>query len=90
MNKPIYTEITSNNTTDYSTQIEHDTIIYVDDSTGIIASKDYKILNKYINDYYRLIEQFYNINFLKINPDKTKLLVQCKPNLRVLANEIKL
>ena len=36
------------------------------------------------------MENFYNINFLKLNPDKTKLLVTCKPNLREGAQSIQL
>merc|ERR1712240_838151 len=32
--------------------------------------------------YFSLIEGFYSINSLKLNPDKTRLMVVCKPNRR--------
>ena len=41
---------------------------YVDDSTSTISSKTVTLLQSY-----------YKINFLKINPDKTKFIKTCKP-----------
>ena len=58
--------------------------------TNVIASKDPIPLNKYLNDFCKLIEQLYNVNFLKINLEKKKLLIICKPNLQMLANNIKI
>merc|ERR1711873_124586 len=68
----------------------HDTINYVDDSTNITSDNNYDILQDYINDFYRLLEVYYDINKLKINADKSKILVICKPTLRHMTDKIKL
>jgi len=55
---------------------------YVDDSNNIIHGSNPQELEEYINSYFKLIEGFYAINSLKLNPDKTRLMVVCKPNRR--------
>ena len=70
--------------------IDHIVVQYVDDSTNIVSSKDPNNLQQYINAYYKLIESYYGINFLKLNADKTKLLVTCRPIDRGLVNNISL
>ena len=67
---------------DYKNSIDQTTVNYVDDSTGMISSKDGNTLQKYINDYFLLLERFYNISKLFINCDKSKLLLTCKNKLR--------
>ena len=62
--------------------IKHTTINYVDDSTSIISSNSAHELQIYLNHFYKLLESYYNINFLKINPDKTKFIITCKPSHR--------
>lgn len=37
-----------------------------------------------------ILEQYYNINFLKINADKSKLMIICKPKYRETVSKIKL
>ena len=37
-----------------------------------------------------LLEAYYNINYLKINADKSKLLITCKPRYRTIIKDIKL
>ena len=54
--------------------IKHTTVNYVDYSTSIISSKTATELQSYLNPFYKLLESYYNINFLKINPNKTKFL----------------
>ena len=51
------------------------TINYIDDSSNIISTKDHSHIKHYIEDYYNLLHEFYNINMLKINPDKNKILI---------------
>ena len=70
--------------------IDHIIINYIDDSTNIISSKDTQILQQYINKYYILLDNYYNINYLKINSDKLTLLVTTKPNNRQISNDLKL
>ena len=89
MYKPIFTKMTGKPQLKCNT-IDHSIVNYVDDSTNLISSKNIDNLKSYIDNYYVLMENFYNINFLKLNPDKTKLLVTCKPNFREGAQSIKL
>ena len=62
--------------------IHHKIVQYVDDSTNIIATNDTNQLQSYINLYFSILEEFYNVNKLLINSDKSKLLLITKPNLR--------
>ena len=78
MTKEIYTKLT-NNQTIQNNKIVHTTVNYVDDSTSVISSQTTTNLQTYLDNYYKLLESYYNINFLKINPDKTKFLITCKP-----------
>ena len=64
------------------------TLQYVDDSTNMISCKDLGILQLYINDFFLLIESFYNANKLALNASKSKLLVTCKNKYRTMANKI--
>ena len=57
------------------------TVQYVDDSNNIITSNSSDGVVSYINKYFKLLECVYNLNKLRINPDKSKLMVVCKPNL---------
>ena len=68
--------------------IKHDTINFVDDCTNIIACKDPKIINTYITNFYNLLENFYHINKLKINDDKSKILITCKRGLKKASKKI--
>ena len=50
----------------------HKIIQYVDDSSNIISTSNINGLQYYINDYFKVLEAYYNINKLLINPDKSK------------------
>ena len=65
-----------------SEYIGHNIIQYVDDSNNIIYGNNSQDVEKYTNSYFKLIEGFYAVNRLKLNPDKTRLMVVCKPNRR--------
>merc|ERR1712115_543435 len=81
MTNKIFHNLTNTQTTQYN-DITHITVNYVDDSTSKISSKTTTQLQTYIDNYYKLLESYYNINFLKINPDKTKFIITCKPTHR--------
>ena len=68
--------------------VEHSTINFVDDSSNLISHKNAQNLSLYLTDFYTLLHSFYTINKLKINADKTELLVTCKPSLRHQANAV--
>ena len=57
-------------------------IQYVDDSSNLISSNNIDQLDKYIDKYFKILENFYNLNKLTLNSDKTKFMVTCKPNIR--------
>ena len=52
------------------TNIEHNTINFVDDSTSIITFKTGNNIKLYLESYFKLLLSFYNANRFKINPDK--------------------
>ena len=66
--------------------IDHIIINYVDDSTNIISSDYNDQLQKYIDQYYLLLTNYYDINYLKINSDKSTLLVTTRPGNRTTNN----
>ena len=74
LNNKLYKNITGQNIIKFK-NIEHLTINFVDDSNNIITFNDQNQIKNYIEAYYKLIHNFYNINKLKINPDKTNLLL---------------
>ena len=84
-----YEQITGQKTwTDYD--MDHIIINYVDDSTNIISGYDIDRLQQYIDQYYILLTHYYNINYLKINSDKSTLLVTTRPNNRHKSNNLTL
>ena len=73
-----YQLITGHNTKHY-TDVTHNTTNFIDDSTSIISFKHCCDISSYLCDYYDLLHNFYNMNNLLVNWDKTKLLLVHKP-----------
>ena len=48
---------------------------YMDDSNNVITFDNQNKIKNYLEAYYNLIQNYYNINKLKINADKTNLLL---------------
>merc|ERR1712030_59274 len=44
----------------------------------------------YINDFFLLLEKYYNINKLTINPEKSKFIIICKNKDREITKNVKL
>merc|ERR1712240_13910 len=82
MGSDLYGRITQEAMPIKSEIIDHDIIQYVDDTNNIISGNNAAEIQKYSNRYFKLIESFYSINRLKLNPDKTRLMVVCRPNKR--------
>ena len=74
----IFPKITSYRLRSYK-NIEHDTVNFVDDSTSIIAFKETSQIKPYLTDFFNLLKCYYNINKIKINDDKTQMLLTHKP-----------
>lgn len=89
MNNDIYTGLTQHTTTT-ATKIAHSTVNFVNDSTNITSSQQKDDITEYTNKFYTLLEAVYNTNKLKINNDKTKLMVTCKPKHRKDTKTIKI
>ena len=67
--------------------ISHSVINFIDDSTNIMGFKNHESIKLYLEQYYKLLISYYNINKLKLNNDKNKLLIINKPRLNgVLKN----
>ena len=62
--------------------IQHKTVNFVDDHTNVIAGHNLKHIQDYTTEYGTLINNYYTINKLLINPKETKLIVTCKPSQR--------
>merc|ERR1711895_312920 len=62
--------------------INHKIIQYVDDTNNVIYGNNAVEIENYSNSYFKLIESFYTINRLKLNPDKSRVMVVCRPNRR--------
>ena len=55
--------------------ITHNTISFVDHTTNVIGFKDHNLIKTYLENYFQFLIKYYNINKLKLNNDKTKLLI---------------
>merc|ERR1712177_33999 len=82
MGTGIYDRITQEISPIKSEIIGHNIIQYVDDTNNVIYGNNAAEIETYSNAYFKLIESFYTINRLKLNPDKSKLMVICRPNRR--------
>ena len=87
MTDDIYEDMTGRTKIDFF-DTKHTIVNYVDDSTNIVSSDNITKLQTYINNYYLLLEAYYNSNFLKINASKSNLMITCKPRFRFLAKNI--
>ena len=54
----------------------------MDDTNNVISSDDTASLQPYIDKYFKLLENFYHINKLKINPEKSRIMIVCRPAYR--------
>ena len=87
MSPEIFQNLTNTPTKQYN-DIQHTTVNYVDDSTSTITSKNLTQLQTYLHNYYKFLKSYHNIKFLKINPDKTKFIITCKPCHRQSTKDI--
>ena len=55
--------------------ITHTTINFIDDSSSVVGFPDQNQVKHYLTEYYNYIYLFYTANKLKLNCDKTKLLL---------------
>ena len=89
MHDDIYMALTQNQQTS-TRNINHCTVNFVDDSTNIISTNNVEDIQQYINKFYELLEAVYNINKLKINNEKTELMIICKNKFRKATKHIQI
>ena len=86
INSEIYYKLVDNDSL-RTNNVSHEVRNFVDDSTSILGFKDHSNIKIYLEKYYKLLQGYYNANKLKVNSDKTKLIIVNKPKLdRTLAN----
>ena len=57
------------------TEVEHTTVNFVDDSNSIVTFKDSTEINYYIDKFMMILKTYYNQMKLKINSDKTCIMI---------------
>ena len=75
MYSSFFSDITNRKNKHKYLEVQHLTINFVDDSSSVISTKNHNIIKDYLEDYYLLLHNYYNINKLKINPDKNTILI---------------
>ena len=74
-NNDFFTRLTRKDKMTNLTDIDNYTVQYVDDSTTMISTNDTQDIEKYIDNYFTILEHFYTINKLTLNQDKTKFMI---------------
>ena len=59
--------------------VKHDAVNFVDDSNSAITADPDISIQDYTNNYFKLLKIYYNSQKMKINTDKTQLLVCSMP-----------
>ena len=89
MHDDIYTAHTQHQQTT-TRNINHCTVNFVDDSTNIISTNNIEDIQQYINKFYDLLEAVYNVNKIKINNEKTDLMIIYKNKFRKATKHIQI
>ena len=63
-------------------EVQHSVCQFVDDSSSSLGFKTIIIMKNYLELYLELMENYYIINKLKLNINKTKYLINCNKNKR--------
>ena len=69
---------------------EHESILYVDDTYHCITSDNENELEEYLNLFADVMAQYFNANMLKMNEDKTTLMISCQPKHENKVKEIEI
>ena len=55
--------------------VDHEINQFVDDSSSIIAAETEEEIGNYTSDFLAVMDKYYHFNKLKLNPEKTKLMI---------------
>ena len=72
----------------YGENISHFAINYIDNTSNSISCNNIVHLQNYINDFFIIVEKFYNANKLTLNSEKSRLMVSCKVTYRKDSNNL--
>ena len=64
------------------TNVEHTTTNFVDDANSMISFEEESEANHYVNRYFKILQHYYDLNKLKLNLEKTSILVVAKKTKR--------
>lgn len=71
-------------------EVDHETVSFVDDMNSMISFKEETEANHYINRFFDILRHYYNLNKLKLNPEKTSVLIVAKPNIKERNKDIRI
>lgn len=77
------------NITNYN-DVRHNTINFVGNSNSVISFTDPEEINYYLHRFFQIIKIYYNDMKLKINADKTNLLVIARPTTKTKTNDVQI
>ena len=69
---------------------KHVVVNFVDDSNSVISGTEHTDLKNYISTYFQVLEVYNNSKKLKINTDKTQLLICDMPHFLNKPKHIKI
>ena len=69
-------------TTNVNIKAEHDTYNYVDDSNSCVVFDNPEEIQEYIDAFFAVLKEFHMISKLKLNEEKTMLLITSQPKHR--------
>ena len=72
----------------YNDSLTHFALNYINDTSNAISCNNIITLQNYINDFFIIVESFYNANKLALNSEKSRLLVSCKGVYRNISDSI--
>ena len=70
--------------------LEHTTVNFIDDSNSVISFGDANEAEEYVQTYFEVLKIYYNDMKLKLNPEKTTLMVISRPNQKRIKENIKI
>ena len=89
MNKPeLFRKLTNEDIS--ISNIDHAAVNFVDDQTNMIAGDDYQDIQAYIRKFMTLIIHYYGANRLKLNDEKTQILLlksQFRRTISIIASD---
>ena len=85
----VYRELTGKEIT-VNNEVEHHTYNYVDDSNSCVIFNNANEIQEYVDNYFEILKEYHNLQKLKLNEDKTMLMIACQPKHKAEAKAIEI